>query len=96
MRLLHARRDVPDCDECTAWEENPEEYCRDEVCPACPWGREVREAAIFRLLDWLALQNAGCRLDRHDLTNHEWHMLGIVRSEVGQIELEAREKTKQG
>lgn len=44
----------------------------------------------------MSLQNAGCQLERHDLTNHEWQMLGIVKSEFNLIGHEEREKARQG
>ena len=91
VRLLHARQDVPDCDECDALDENPAEFAKNEICPGCIWMQEVQEPIIFKLLDYLALQTGGCPIGRHELTNEEWRLLGLIKSELEKIGAESRE-----
>ena len=63
------------------------------ICEACPLQEQVREPVIWRLLEFSALIEAGCPVGRHELTNREWVLLGIVRAEQKKItceELEAK------
>ncbi len=48
------------------------------------------------LLDKISMQNAGCQLDRNELRDQEWIMLGIIRSELNTIGMEEREKMQRG
>jgi len=63
-----------------------------EVCPVCPWSEEVQEPVIHRLLEVLALQDAGCPIERHELTNMEWKALGVVKAERERITAEEARK----
>lgn len=64
-----------------------------EICPVCPWMQDPQEPIVYKLFEYIALQNAGCPIERHELTNFEWHQLGIVKSEIDKIGVEeAREK----
>jgi hypothetical protein len=54
---------------------------------------EVREPIIYRLLEFAALIEAGCPLGRHELTDRQWIMLGVVRAEQTKI---AREEAEAG
>ena len=83
----------PDCDECTAYEENPAEYVEQEICPICPWAQEIQEPIIYKLMDFIALLNAGCPVERHELTNDEWRAVGILKAEFEKLAVkEAKEK----
>lgn len=43
---------------------------------------------MSRLLGYAAMQAAGCPIGRHELANHEWIMLGIVKTEQERIAME--------
>jgi len=43
------------------------------------------------LLDVLAMQTAGCPVERHELQNPEWIMLGIIKMELASIGAEEKE-----
>lgn len=79
------RAEVPDCDSCTAFEENPREFAEREVCPACPWGRQVDNPVLTKLLHYLDLQEAGCPLGRHELMDNEWKALLALKNERARI-----------
>lgn len=82
---MSARAGVPGCEDCTAFEENPVEFAEREVCPACPWGRDVEDARIFRLLHYLELLDAGCPVGRHELFDSEWKAIGVLKAEREKI-----------
>ncbi|MDI6808267.1 MAG: hypothetical protein QME66_04700 [Candidatus Eisenbacteria bacterium] len=79
--MLCERADIPDCDECQAFQENPAEFAEKEICPDCAWSRDPEEPIIFKLLAYLDLLDAGCPVSRHELTDEEWRLVGIVKSE---------------
>lgn len=79
------RAEVPDCDRCTAFEENPREFAEREVCPACPWWRQVDNPVLNKLMHYLDLQDAGCPLGRHELADHEWKALLALKGERDRI-----------
>lgn len=64
----------------------------EEICPVCPWNAEVREPVIHKLLDCLALQDAGCPIERHELTNFEWQALGVIKAERERVMAEEAKK----
>jgi len=66
-----------------------------EACSGCPWNEEVREPVIYKLMDYLALQHAGCPLGRNELTDEEWRLLGTVKGEFERLTMEeAKNKSK--
>jgi hypothetical protein len=81
LRLLRARSTTDDCDHCHAFDENPADFAEREVCPGCPWGREVDHPEIYRLLDYLALVESGCPVGRHELLDTEWRAIGAIKNE---------------
>jgi len=87
--VYHERSKVPGCDECEAPEENPPEFLQ-EVCDgrACAHGKEIDNPALDKLLHYFRLQNADCPVDRHELLDHEWVALGIVKGEWTRLEME--------
>lgn len=85
MRLIFRRSQVQGCDSCEAYEENPESYVEEVICPECPWSFEVSDIRLYKLLDYLSLIEAGCPVGRHELTNEEWLMLGNVKMEKERI-----------
>jgi len=56
--------------------------------------KEPIDPVIYKLYEYIALQNAGCPIERHELTNREWHQLGIVKSEIEKIGIEEAKKNK--
>ena len=50
------------------------------------------DRVIHRLIYYMALQDNGCPLERHELLDREWHMLGIVKSERDAIMMEEAKK----
>lgn len=72
------------------YEENPPDFA-DEIVAAQVWPDDIDNVLLFRLLDFLALQEAGCPLGRHELTNAEWRLLGHLKRER---DLMAREKSR--
>jgi len=63
----------------------------ESLCPICPWGRELREPqAMERLMRFLSLLDAGCPLERHELTNSDWVRLGLLRAERSRLLMEKK------
>lgn len=80
------REEVPDCDNCEAIDENPEDFVFGYLCPICPWGRELIEPMeMARLSYFMSLMDCGCPIERHELRNIEWRWLGIMRRERDRI-----------
>lgn len=46
------------------------------------------------LLDILSMQRAGCPVGRHELTNHQWILLGDIREEIARMQYEQAEKNR--
>ena len=82
----------PEPGECTAYTENPIDYVEEQVCPACPWGKEIENPEIYKLLDYIGLQNAGCPIDRDELRNEEWRAMGQVKAELDRLAMEDAKK----
>jgi hypothetical protein len=95
LRLVQARKEVPNCDECKAFEENPKEYVKQEICPSCPWDREIQEPIVLKLINYLSLIDAGCPIGRHELLDTEWLLMGEIKSELLKLESEKREQERQ-
>ncbi|MFH2075392.1 MAG: hypothetical protein ABIJ57_08615 [Pseudomonadota bacterium] len=55
------------------------------------WGQDLKEPVVTMLLDVLALQSVGCPVERHELRNSEWILLGIVKAELALIGAEEKE-----
>ncbi|MDD5774361.1 MAG: hypothetical protein PHS64_00285 [Candidatus Omnitrophica bacterium] len=66
-----------------------------EACAGCPWDEEVSEPIIYKLMDYLSLQHAGCPIGRHELTNDEWKCLGTIKGEFERLEMEDAKKKAQ-
>ena len=79
--MLIKQSKVLDCKECKAFEENPKEFAKKEICPACVHKQEVNEPIIHKLIHYMSLQDAGCQLERHELTDEQWISLGILKQE---------------
>jgi len=75
-----------------AYEENPEEYVKKEICPTCPHYEDMSNPLLLKLLDYLALIDAGCPIERHELRNEEWRALGILRKEREKVTIERSKK----
>lgn len=56
----------------------------EEICPECPHSEEVNPYLLY-LLGFLELQEAGCPIERHELTNPQWKDLLKVRIERDRI-----------
>lgn len=66
-----------------------------EICPGCPWSQEPETELVFDLLRYAALQEAGCPIERHELSDDMWLLLGVVKTELAQIAREdAEEKAR--
>jgi hypothetical protein len=84
---LYSRRDVPGCDECNVEDENPAEFVESgAACAGCPYDTEIKEPIVFKLLEYVNLQNAGCPIDRHELRTEEWILFGRVKAELERLE----------
>lgn len=90
--MLLERSEVPDCDQCEAFNDNPREYAIQEICPACPWGQVVRNPLLDKLLHFLGLLDAGASVPRSDLTDEEWLMLGALKNEREKVSAERMRK----
>jgi hypothetical protein len=67
---------------CIAPEENPPEFLKETICPACVHKKAIpHERLVLWLLGKLNMQDNGCPLGRHELKNHEWLWLGIIKDE---------------
>lgn len=52
------------------------------MCGECARKRtHPQERLATFLLEKLTLQDNGCPLERHELLNHEWAWLGVIKSE---------------
>lgn len=71
--------EVPECEEC--YQENPKEYVEQELCPACPRKEDPQDPVLVRLVHFLGLQDSGCPIDRHELLDWEWQLLGHLKAE---------------
>jgi len=85
LRLVIAQAKIPECNDCDAWDENPADFVEQAICPGCPRSEEVSDPLLWKLLHYEALLEAGCPLGRHELTNEEWLLLGMVRKERERI-----------
>ena len=96
--LLHRRSETPGCDSgCLAYEENPEDYVEREICPICPWGQEISNPILYRLLDFINMLDAGCPVGRHEMTDFEWRALARIKAERDKISIEKiKEKEAKG
>lgn len=88
------RSEVPDCESCTAWEENPAEFVESDICPVCVWQQDIQEPIIFKLLDFLAMLDADCPVGRHELTNNEWLALGVIKTERDRLSAEKARRNR--
>ena len=79
-----------DCDAC--YEENPRDYVKQELCPTCPRGKQQHNPLLTKLLEYLGLMDSGCPLGRHELTNHEWRMIGLLKNERAELQIKAAER----
>ena len=96
MRLVYRRSQVPGgCEKCDAWEENPEQYVQEVICPECPWSQELTDVRLHKFLDYLSLIEAGCPVARHELTNEEWMLLGTIKMEKEKIIAENMKKERE-
>lgn len=60
----------------------------ENICPRCPWSREPESPLIYKLIDYLDLIDAGCPVERHELTNYEWLALGEIKKERDRLSME--------
>ena len=67
------------------WEENPEEFAT-ELCGEC--GKNRQNAYLDYLLKYVALQDAGCPIGRHELTDEDWINLGRIKAKREEIRQE--------
>jgi len=66
-----------------------------ELCPNCPHSREIENPILQKLLRYRAMIDAGCPVERHELTNQEWIWLGLIRAESEKMSLkDAQKKSK--
>ena len=79
--MLVKQSKVLDCAECKAFEENPKEFAEKEICPACIHKQEVNNPIVYKLIHYMNLQDAGCQLERHELTDEQRKLLLIIKQE---------------
>jgi hypothetical protein len=80
------REEVPDCNNCKAFDENPEDFVLQMLCPICPWSRELIEPReMARLSHFMILMACGCPIERHELRNIEWRWLAALRNERDRV-----------
>lgn len=53
---------------------------KKELCEGCPWGKEI-DPLVNWLYGKLLMQDAGCQLERHELSTEEWKLLLDFRRE---------------
>jgi len=63
------------------FEEQEREFIERECGKCARKKKNKAEPLAVYLLDKLGMQDAGCPLGRHDLKNHEWQLLGILKNE---------------
>ncbi len=51
-----------------------------EICDSCPWGIQI-DPLVERIYEKLALQDAGCPLEKDDLDYDHWHILAAFKVE---------------
>jgi hypothetical protein len=56
------------------------EETKKELCSACPWGMDI-DPLVPWLYDYVLMQLAGCPIERWELDNEEWKMLGQFSTE---------------
>lgn len=79
--MLVKQSKVLDCAKCKAFEENPKEFAEKEICPTCVHKQKVGNPLIYKLTHYMSLQDAGCQLERHELTDEQWKLLLILKQE---------------
>lgn len=87
------RAEIPGCDECIKEieDENPADFAEqmlNERCPGCPWDANINDPLLFKLIEYLNLLDAGCPIERHELSNDEWVLLGKLKAERHRIGIE--------
>jgi len=63
-----------------------------EICPPCPWSDDGFSPTLGKFLDYMAMQDAGCPVDRHELLNEEWRVLGALKAERERMSAEKARK----
>lgn len=83
------RSEGKNCNECTVWEENPPDFA-EQICSEC--GANIVNPYLDYLLYYLTLQDAGCPIERHELTNEQWIDMLLVKSERNKFYREEHEQ----
>ena len=64
--------------------DNPAEFAEellDEECEKCPKGKPVKNPALTKLVRYMALLDADCPVERHELSETEWELIARLRVE---------------
>lgn len=80
---MRARAESRECETECAPEAagNPSEIV-EALCAACPWNMEYDNPELMaKLIHYAALIDSGCPVQRHELTDDEWHLLGWMKVE---------------
>ena len=56
--------------------------------------QDVQEPLIYKLLDYLALLDAGCPVGRHELTDIQWQAMGVLKAAREIISAEKAKKSQ--
>jgi len=65
-----------------------------DICPTCPHDREVDNPLLLKLLRYRAMIDAGCPVERHELINKEWILLGVIRAESEKLAMKDAKNAK--
>ena len=66
------------------------------MCPACPWDEVIDNALLDKLLRFIALQDAGAPVGRHELSDDEWLLLGRLKAERMELMKKERDNEDDG
>lgn len=68
---------------------------KEKLCPDCIRNESNENPYLDKLIHYMELQMNGCPIERHELSNFDWKMLGTIKREYEIIQLE-RAKAKAG
>jgi hypothetical protein len=81
---MRARSESRECEfECAPEAAGQPQEIVERLCEMCPWNREYENPELIaKLIHYAALIDSGCPVQRHELTDEEWHLLGWMKIET--------------